>query len=217
MSGPNARFAVGRGKALAFQRDVALFSAISEASEEAYDDLKACIPAGTEARMFRPALEPLPPGWEHVVDYPLLQMLAPQRLPAPALRQGASVVQLTDADLPDIQALVELTKPGPFGLRALDLGHYYGVRMEGQLVAMAGERLRVPGYVEICSICASPAARGQGLATLLIEEMMRRARERQEVAFLHVVAANQAAIALYQRLGFATRRQLRVVRRRPLR
>ena len=45
-------------------------------------------------------------------------------------------------------ALVAATAPGPFGRRTPLLGRYLGIRDGGRLVAMAGERLRVPGHVE---------------------------------------------------------------------
>jgi hypothetical protein len=91
LSGPNARFAIGNGKALHFQRDVAPFSAISEASDEAYADLAVQLPPGALARMFRPCMEPLPVGWEHVEDFPLLQMVA---VPEASKRAGEPMEML---------------------------------------------------------------------------------------------------------------------------
>ena len=157
LSGPNARFAIGFGKALHFQRDVAPFSAISEPSDEAYADLAVQLPAGGLARMFRPAMEPLPVGWEHVEDFSLLQMVAvPQVLKRAT---GSSEISVLKAqDLPEMLELVSLTQPGPFEERTPELGLYLGIRQGGRLIAMAGERMRVPGYVG-CKKGVSPRSK----------------------------------------------------------
>jgi|SRR6185369_10579646 len=215
LSGPNARFAIGNGKALHFRRDVAPFSAISEASDEAYADLAVQLPAGALVRMFRPGIEPLPVGWEHVEDFPLLQMVAvPQALNRAT---GSSQITVLQAkDWPEMLELVSLTEPGPFEQRTPELGLYVGIRQGGCLTAMAGERMRVPGYVELSAICTLPQARGRGLAALLVRRLMHDAFERGETPFLHVVPTNIAAVSLYEKLGFAVRKQLHVLRRRPL-
>ena len=215
LSGPNARFALGHGKALHFQRDVAPFSAISEASDEAYADLAVQLPAGALARMFRPSLEPLPVGWEHVEDFPLLQMVAvPQSFDPATASTRISVLKAED--LPEMLELVSLTQPGPFEERTPELGLYVGIREGGRLLAMAGERLRVPGYVELSAICTLPQARGRGFAALLVRRLMQDAFERGETPFLHVVPSNIAAVSVYEKRGFTVRKQLHVLRRRPL-
>lgn len=215
LSGPNARFAIGNGKALHFQRDVAPFSAISEPSDEAYADLAVQLPPGALARMFRPSLEPLPVGWEHVEDFPLLQMVA---IPEAIKRANRSteISVLKAKDLPEMLELVSLTEPGPFGERTPELGLYVGIRERGRLTAMAGERMRVPGYVELSAISTLPEARGRGLAALLVRRLMHDAFERGETPFLHVVPTNIAAVSLYEKLGFTLRKELHVLRRRPI-
>jgi predicted GNAT family acetyltransferase len=110
--------------------------------------------------------------------------------------------------------LVAVAKPGPFGPRTIALGSYLGVKRAGRLVAMAGERLRVPGHVELSGIAVHPDARGQGLGARLTGVLMAQVFARGEVPVLHV-RPEHSAVALYQRLGFRTRRGLRVVWRRP--
>jgi len=214
LSGPNAKYAIGQGKALHFQRDVTPFSAISEPSDEAYADLAVHLPTDALARMFRPCMEPLPSGWEHVEDFPLLQFVA-DAAPRSAT-ESMAVSRLLAEDLPAMLALVEATEPGPFGARTPEMGAYFGVRENGHLIAMAGERMRVPGYVELSAICTHPEARGRGLAALLMRRLMADAFQRGETPFLHVVASNVAAIALYEKLGFRLRKTLHVLRRRPI-
>jgi predicted GNAT family acetyltransferase len=128
------------------------------------------------------------PGWEYVTGAPLLQM-----------------VELGDNDSFAMLELTALTKPGPFGRRTHELGYYVGIRDEGKLVAMAGERLKVPGYTEVSAVCTHPDHLGKGYAGRLMSQIMHRIRERGEQPFLHVRADNARAIGLYERLGFQTR------------
>ena len=101
--------------------------------------------------------------------------------------------------------LTALTKPGPFGSRTHELGTYLGIRCEGQLVAMAGERLKVPGYTEVSAVCTHPEHTGKGYARVLMTEIMRSIGERGETPFLHVRLDNVRAVEIYERLGFRTR------------
>jgi ribosomal protein S18 acetylase RimI-like enzyme len=211
LTGPHGVYAVGRGKARHYPRDMAPFSAIAEPSDSAYADLAADLPAGTEARLFRPDVEPLPDGWQEISCFRMLQMVASR---APTI-DDVSTVALTPADAPAMLDLVAATQPGPFGRRTPLLGQYLGIHHDGRLVAMAGERLRLPGYVELSAICVHPEARGRGHAAALTGALMRRAVADGLVPFLHVRPENEAAVELYRRLGFATRRELVVSWRRP--
>jgi ribosomal protein S18 acetylase RimI-like enzyme len=211
LSGPHRAHALGRGAARHYPRDIAPFSAIAEPSAQAYADLAADLPANTEARLFRPSVEPLPAGWEELDRFPLLQMVA-RCDPGDV---DVATTLLTAADSPAMLDLVAATKPGPLGPRTPLLGRYLGIRHGGRLVAMAGERLRVPGHVELSAICVHPEARGKGYAAALTRRLMRVAFEDGEVPFLHVRPDNVGAVALYKRLGFETRRELVVLWRRP--
>ncbi len=105
--------------------------------------------------------------------------------------------------------LTERTHPGPSWRRTVELGSYLGIREGEVLVAMAGERLRPPGWTEISAVCTAPHARGRGYASVLVRAAARRVVDRGERPFLHAVAANRGAIALYERLGFVVRRTVR--------
>jgi ribosomal protein S18 acetylase RimI-like enzyme len=122
---------------------------------------------------------------------------------------------LSMADIAAMMDLVAATKPGPFGPRTPLLGRNLGIWHGDRLVAMAGERLRVPGHVELSAICVRPEVRGKGYATVLTGRLMRLAFEGGEVPFLHERPDNVGAVALYRRLGFALRRELVVLWRRP--
>jgi predicted GNAT family acetyltransferase len=95
--------------------------------------------------------------------------------------------------------------PGPFVERTHELGRFIGVRHEGQLVAMAGERMKPEGFTEISGVCTHPDHRGRGYAAALMCEVARAIFARGETPFLHAFDDNTNAIALYERLGFVTR------------
>ena len=128
------------------------------------------------------------------------------------LQQLAPVnrAKLDKAVAGEMDALVRQTNPGPFLRRTVELGDYYGVRRDGQLIAMAGERLHAPGWTEISAVCTAPGHRGQGIATRLIRALTAGIERRSERAFLHTGPSNTTAIALYEELGFRVRRRLTI-------
>ncbi|MDP5218745.1 GNAT family N-acetyltransferase [Ruegeria sp. 2205SS24-7] len=101
--------------------------------------------------------------------------------------------------------LAKLCKPGPFRSQTNRLGDFIGTFRDGALVAMAGQRLKLPGYTEISALCVDPAFRGRGMGTELVRRMCDRIRDAGNTPFLHAYASNTSAIALYEHLGFVTR------------
>ena len=217
LTGPHAHLAIGRGAARRYPPDIAPFAAIVASTPAAYADLAHDLPPGQPAILFRPTQEAEPPGWEARDLGPLDQMILPA-LPSPppaSPKPRPTTIPLGLADVPDMLALIGVTKPGPFAPRTIELGHYIGVRdPAGRLVAMAGERLRLPGYVELSAICVHPDARGQGLAATLTLQLAQAAFARNEIPILHVWPDNPAR-ALYIRLGFQPRATLWVLARQP--
>jgi predicted GNAT family acetyltransferase len=115
------------------------------------------------------------------------------------------VVRLSEVDVDDMLELAQKTKPGPFGARTHEMGLYIGIRDRGRLIAMAGERMHLDGYVEISAVCVDEEYRGKGLAGRLVDILCREIGQRGEAPFLHVFEDNHPAIALYERLGFESR------------
>jgi predicted GNAT family acetyltransferase len=154
-----------------------------------------------------------PPGLIVLFEEPVRQMIA-ARISAPD--DGNGVIALGNEDAPDMRALAELTQPGPFHARTHELGDFVGVRENGKLIAMAGERMRVPGFTEISAVCTHPDARGRGLAARLMRIVAAKIVARGEQLFLHVYPHNKGAIAVYEKLGFRHRAdlQLTVLRHR---
>src|SRR5690606_644322 len=130
-----------------------------------------------------------PKGWEIVQRIAGVQLVDESVVPEPA----PEAVRLGPADVPEMLALVERTRPGPFLPRTVELGTYLGIRRGGDLVAMAGERLRPPGWTGSSGVCTDGSVRGQGLASRLVRAVAYGIRERGEPPFLHTSAANTVA------------------------
>jgi predicted GNAT family acetyltransferase len=144
-------------------------------------------------------------GWDYIAGAPLLQMVCENGHATPSSSASPAMVELGAKDSPEMLKLTALTKPGPFGPRTHELGYYVGIRDAGKLVAMAGERMKVPGYTEVSAVCTHPDHLGKGYAAALMTEVMRSIRARGEKPFLHVRSDNSRAIAIYERLGFRKR------------
>jgi len=125
------------------------------------------------------------------------------------LRPDLQVLPLGSADAADMIELVELARPGPFSPRTWELGGYVGVREDGHLVAMAGQRFRPNGWCEISAVATHPDHRRQGLAEHLVRVVAAGIVARGEEPLLHVAAANTGAIRLYEAMGFTHRRSAR--------
>ena len=195
---------VGHGVARKFHRDVSLLGGVSEPCDEAYDALAELVDDGERVGLFLEE-DPKPPShWKIVASMPLLQMLHESS------SQAAEITlpvfhRLGETDVPEMLALTKLTKPGPFATRTREMGDYFGIRKDGKLVAMAGERLRLPGFTEISAVCTHPDHLGQGHARRLIALLLGRIQGRGEQAFLHVRQDNTRAVKLYERMGFRSR------------
>ena len=199
------RFAVGDTRARRFDRDFGLFAAAADASPECLAALAALV---LERGMVALVEAEPPPQIAGVTAEPhVIWQMATERLadgPSPAFE----IVPLTEADAPQMIALATRTKPGPFFARTHKLGDFVGVRRDGELVAMAGERMKPDGFTELSGVCTAPGHRGLGYAGALSRVVAGRILARGETPFLHVYAHNTDAIALYQTLGFTLRREM---------
>jgi predicted GNAT family acetyltransferase len=117
-----------------------------------------------------------------------------------------AAVRLTFDDVPEILDLVARTQPGPFRSRTTELGTYLGIRQDGRLIALAGERLHPAGWTEISAVCTDPEFRGHGLATRLVSAVAAGIADRGDRVLLHAAARNVSAIRLYLSIGFQLRR-----------
>jgi ribosomal protein S18 acetylase RimI-like enzyme len=210
-------FAESYAEARRFAPEVTSLAGFNAPTDAGYASLKGLIGDGGTLGLFLAEPYQARAGWELAASAPLWQMVC-ENGHAPSASMESSwpeLIELGVADSPEMMELTALTKPGPFGKRTHELGTYLGIRSQGKLVAMAGERLKVPGFTEVSAVCTHPQHSGRGYARVLMMEVMRRIRERGETPFLHVREDNARAIALYERIGFRRRvvAQLAVLRK----
>ncbi|MEZ4449333.1 MAG: GNAT family N-acetyltransferase [Nannocystaceae bacterium] len=204
LTGPHAGFAERRGAAARYLPSISPLSGFAgEPDAAAWADMAAlCGPGG--ATMVVGVTTPPPAGWTTVLQIAGVQMVD-ESLEAAA---DPEAIPLGPADVPAMIDLVARTNPGPFEARTLDLGGYLGIFRGGALAAMSGRRMRPPGYLEVSAVCTDPALRGRGLANRLVRAVAAGIRELDAIPFLHVAAANEAAIGLYRKLGLVVRRPM---------
>jgi ribosomal protein S18 acetylase RimI-like enzyme len=201
--------ALAEGGALARRYPPAIgpFAAIPDMSARSFAALGELMSQSDIAVLF--TADPVIPPNEFKI---LLAETGEQMLgtPTDSSLPGVEPVTLGAADVPAMMALTELTKPGPFKTRTHELGTFLGVRTDGELVAMVGERMKTASYTEISAVCVHPDYRGRGYAQFLLGTISRQIVARGEIPFLHVFSNNSSAIALYRRQGMEIRRRLHV-------
>ncbi|HWY56407.1 MAG TPA: GNAT family N-acetyltransferase [Terriglobales bacterium] len=213
----HASFAETYKTARRFPREVSMVAGFPEPTPDNYAALAALVSPGETVGLFLQQAPNPPAPWSLVSSGPLLQMLCEKETsasPAPwsnGTRSIPKFIRLTQSDVPEMLALTKLTKPGPFGPRTHEMGDYFGIRNSEALAAMAGERLRIPGYTEISAVCTHPDHTGHGYASALMSMLMERICGRGELPFLHVRPENTRAVQVYERLGFTKRAALHYV------
>ncbi|WP_176591425.1 GNAT family N-acetyltransferase [Sphingobium sp. EM0848] len=200
--------AEGGAKALRIDPRYGPFAAAADGGAEAQTALAALVPQDGEAWIVEPDPIVAPPGTHVLREAMLVQMVA-------ADIHGTSLtldpVSLGEEDAAEMRTLALMTKPGPFLPLTHRLGHFIGIRDQGKLVAMAGERMRIPGFAEISGVCTHPDHRGKGYAKALMQLVGRAMLARGETPFLHAYAAHEATVALYRTLGFEVRAQMHMM------
>jgi predicted GNAT family acetyltransferase len=202
-----AHLALGDARARRLAPEYGLFAAAADISAESRAALAGLVRATGPAALFEAEPPAEIPGLVITPGDLISQMVTDAPVLAPA---DFEVLRLGDADAPEMLELATMTRPGPFFARTHRLGDFVGVRVGGRLAAMAGERLKLPGFSEVSAVCVHPDFRGRGYAAGLMSLVTRAIIERGETAFLHVYDHNTPAIALYERLGWRKRRAVKV-------
>lgn len=108
----------------------------------------------------------------------------------------------------NLYALVNLVQPGYFCHRTPEMGAYFGIFIEGKLVAAAGERMKLASFTEISAVVTHPEFTGRGYAKQLVAHCADKIYREGKTPFLHVTSNNESAIGLYKKLGFRFRRKM---------
>jgi predicted GNAT family acetyltransferase len=207
LSTRHAALAEGGPLAKRYPASISQFAAAVDDRSESLQALEEL--AGSEENLLLVQADEiiLPPGLVAASTASAVQMVAERPIPK---IEDERVERLNEADAADMLDLATLTKPGPFSLRALSLGDFWGVKVNGRLVAMAGERLKQTGYTELSGVCTHPDFQRKGLGRLLSLFVAGRIFERGELPYLHAYATNATAISLYESIGFKLRSRMNV-------
>ena len=200
--------AEGNDLAKRFRRDVNVFASACDDSPHSLAALGTLVGQNDAVYLLQVPAICIPEALVAVREAEGVQLVAVQ--PIEPERGAETIVELGDADAAEMLALASLTEPGPFLQRTHTMGRFIGIRIDGRLAAMAGERMRFPGFTEVSGVCTHPDYRGRGFARRLSSVVANRIQHRGDGAFLHAWTSNVAAIALYETLGFAQRASVQV-------
>jgi predicted GNAT family acetyltransferase len=203
------RLSEGDELARRFLRDVNLFASSRDDSPEALDALGKLVRSEETVFVLQVPEIVIPADLVQVRAATGVQMIATRPIAGEPVG-GGDIRRLTEADAPEMLELATLTEPGPFLARTHTMGSFIGIRIDGRLAAMAGERMRFPGYTEVSGVCTHPDFRGRGLARRLSATVAASIQARGEQAFLHAWSTNTPAISLYETLGFKLRSAVNV-------
>lgn len=203
----HAHIALGGDHARRYPEEIGPLSGMPAQHDAGYDAMRTLAgPGGLVGLFFCEPPRP-PRGWTLVRGGVIDQMIARRSLPVPTVLPGdAELRRLTPEDAPAMVELAKLTEPGPFRLRTIELGNFFGIVQAGRLLAMAGKRLHLPGFIEVSGVCTHPDARGHGYASILMSRVIDEILQCGRVPFLHTFAGNEGAIRIYRSLGFVYRR-----------
>jgi len=200
----DSRLSFGEGKVKFFDEQVSPFVGFPQDYDKGFDDLYNLLPIGRKILYATPQKIEEPEGWQVAAAIEGLQFVYGEG--TNPVDPSIMPVPLNNNNIEEMVQLATLTKPGPFGLRTIEFGHYHGIFENNQLVAMTGQRLHVDNFTEISAVCTHPNHLGKGYAAALMLHQLNFIISQDQQAFLHVRKDNTRAIALYERLGFKINR-----------
>ena len=204
----SASFAYGNGTVRFIDRRIGFFAGIPLYDTEHLHQLYEAMDSGMRVIVFPPGNLDLDTNWKVRNDNALLQMVFDK--PSINLFLDESIRALAAADVPEMLALTQLAKPGPFLENTIAFGGYFGFFVDGKLVSMAGTRLAAGPYSEVSAVCTHPDFVGRGLAQRVLPHVLNYVQQQGQIPYLQLYPDNLPALRLYQRLGFVERANLRV-------
>ncbi|SDD35389.1 GNAT family N-acetyltransferase [Pedobacter soli] len=202
----HGHFAKGTDEVKYYLKDIAAFAGLKDNSAENLQTLYEISEPDSLFVVFSKTPLTIAAPWTLLLQIDMFQLV----YEGPNVTEGANkeLADLNHSHITEMAALVELTKPGPFLSKTIELGNYTGIFAENQLIAMAGHRFFPAPYREVSAVCTHPDHLGKGHAFKILQEQIRRILNRKEIPFLHVKNDNLGAIKLYEKLGFKIRTEM---------
>lgn len=186
-----------------YVEDITAFAGLKDNSQENLNTLYHISPAESVFVFFSKTPVEIPGPWKLLTHIDMFQFIfRGKEIP---MADASGITELELKHVNEMIDLVELTKPGPFLARTIELSNYTGIFVAEKLGAMAGHRFFPSPYREISAVCTHPDHLGKGYAFKILQEQIKRILLRLEIPFLHVRNDNEGAIKLYQKLGFEIR------------
>lgn len=198
----------GTDRVRLIDRDMGFFAGMPKYESENLDELYDFLEPGQRVILFPPGHLALDEKWAVHNDHELLQMVCERDFSQ--IEPNPQIHPLHESHIPEMLALTQLTKPGPFLSKTIEFGDYFGCFSNGELVSMAGSRLSPSPYTEVSAVCTHPDFAGQGISRKVMPFVLQRIQQRGSIPFLHLYPENSPAYKLYSNLGFVSRAMLRV-------
>ena len=205
LSTSQADLAIGDDLAKRYPPDYTCLAGLKDESDASFESLGKVTAGATVRIITTDDSIAVPKKWTIKNSFTVSQMTCPKLIECKEIEFET----LTSNDVPAMLALAELAKPGPFYDRTIDLGTFVGIRDGDVLVAMAGQRMKLPGFEEISAVSTHPDYRSRGYARALVSGLSKLIHGRGNVPFLTVRTDNAAGIRSYESIGFRFRRSLR--------
>lgn len=202
-------FAEGDGLARRYPVDIGPLAGMKDQGPQAYASLAQILGPDDVSVLFLESPPTLPEGWRLLQCFPMEQMIC-EKL-SQTNHHGFAIEKLITEDVPEMRRLAEATEPGPFRKRTIELGGYQGIRADGRLASMTGQRCGLTNFIEVSAVCTWPEFRGRGYANALVSAVANGVFEQNKAPFLGVRQDNAGAIRVYEKVGFKVRRTLYVV------
>lgn len=205
LTGVQQSFAVGTTHAKRYHKGILPFAAWEAGHEASLQSLTQWLEPG-EIFYLIGELPALPADFTMIKELTCVQMILQQKINLTPASFTISPLNASHRD--EMFNLINKVQPGYYEKDTGRLGNYYGIWQQNQLVAIAGERMRLENLTEISAICTDPAYTGRQYAQYLIAHLCNTNLQMGNTPFLHVLQTNYRAIRLYEYLGFKQRRMI---------
>ena len=195
-------YATGTPVIKRYPREMLPFLACQNPAASKLNDIEPWL--ATDEKLFIVGeIPPLPSNWMLTKQLDCVQMVCEDQ--KNIFRQDVHITRISGTENDELIQLIDMVQPGYFFKDTILSGRYFGIKEEKKLVAVAGERLRIPGFTEISAVCTHPSFRGKGYAQMLVTHLIRLNHQEGTIPFLHVLENNTLAINIYTLLGFRKR------------